>query len=66
MPRSVGDEAGIKSSSRVIVRVCEGRIELIPFDTLKEEVVRVTSRAFRGWREEEHEASKLLREIVSK
>ncbi len=65
IPSEVRKRLGIKGRSRMLLRVRDdGVIELIPLDELYREVSEIFERRFREWREEDHEASKLLRVLV--
>jgi len=65
IPGEVRRRVGLKGRSRVLVRVREdGVIELIPLEKLFSEVSKIFEEKFRGWREEEHEASRILEDLV--
>jgi len=56
---------GIRGRSKLLLRVKDdGIIELIPLNKLYTEVSRVFKVKFRGWREESHEASRILEELM--
>ena len=66
LPREVREAVGLGAGSRLLVRLrSDGVIELVPFDRLYEKVTRVFRERLRGWREEEHEAYKLLEKLVA-
>ncbi|RLG84822.1 MAG: AbrB family transcriptional regulator [Thermoprotei archaeon] len=65
IPGEVRRRVGLKGRSRVLVRVREdGVIELVPLEKLFSEVSKIFEEKFRGWREEEHEASRILEDLV--
>lgn len=65
IPGEVRRRVGLRGRSRVLVRVREdGVIELIPLEKLFSEVSKIFEEKFRGWREEEHEASRILEDLV--
>jgi len=65
IPGEVRRRVGLKGRSRVLVRVREdGVIELIPLEKLFSEASKIFEEKFRGWREEEHEASRILEDLV--
>ncbi len=65
LPRDVREAIGLGEGSRLLVKLREdGVIELIPLDGLYERVSGVFRRKLRNWREEDHEASRLLEELV--
>jgi len=65
IPSTIRDAAGIKTGTKLLVRLREdGSIELIPLDKLYERVSKTFREKLGDWREEEHEATKLLNELV--
>lgn len=65
IPSEVRKRLGIRGGSRLLVRVRDDNvIELVPLDKLFEEVSKIFEDRFRDWREEDHEASKLLEALV--
>jgi bifunctional DNA-binding transcriptional regulator/antitoxin component of YhaV-PrlF toxin-antitoxin module len=57
----------IKPGDKVVIRVkIDGVIELIPLKILEEKVHRVAEKKLSDWREEKHEASRLIEEMVGK
>jgi len=65
LPSEVRRRLGLRRGSRLLLRVTEdGRLEAIPLERELREVARVFEERFRGWREEDHEASRLLLEVV--
>ena len=65
IPREVRRRLGIRGKSRMLLRVRgDGVIELIPLDKLFREVSEIFERRFRDWREEDHEATRLLKSLV--
>ena len=65
IPREVRRRLGIRGKSRILLRVrVDGVIELIPIDKLFREVTGIFEKRFRGWREEDHEATRLLKSLV--
>lgn len=66
IPAEVRRELGIGKGSQLILRVVgEGRVELVPLDRELSEVARLFEEKLKGWREEDHEAAKLLSKVVS-
>ena len=65
IPGEVRRKLGIRGRSKLLLRVRDdGVIELIPLNKLYTEVSRVFEVKFRGWREESHEASRILEELM--
>jgi len=65
LPSVVRRKLGIKGRSRVLIRVRDdGILELYSLNKLYEEVSRVFEERFNGWKEEDHEASKLLSSLL--
>ena len=65
IPGEIRRRLGIKGRSRLLLRVRDdGVIELVPLDRLYKEVSRVFEDKFRDWREESHEASRILEKLV--
>ena len=65
IPVEVRRKLGIRGRSKLLLRVRDdGVIELIPLNKLYTEVSRVFEVRFRGWREEDHEATRLLKSLV--
>jgi len=66
IPSAIRDAAGIKTGAKLLVRLREdGSIELIPMDKLYERVSKTFREKLGDWREEEHEATKLLNQLVN-
>ena len=65
IPGEVRRRVGLRGRSRVLIRVREdGVIELVPLERLFGEVSKIFEEKFQGWREEEHEASRILEDLV--
>ena len=65
LPAEVRRALGVRAGDRVVVVVRgDGVAEVYPLARLLERVRRVFEEKLRGWREEEHEASKLLARLV--
>ncbi len=65
LPRDVREALGLNEGARLLVKLREdGVIELIPLDNLYERVSSIFRRKLRNWHEEDHEASRLLEELV--
>ncbi len=61
LPKEVRRRLGISGKHRILVKVRDDDIiELHILDKLYESVTRVFEEKFKYWKEEEHEASKLL------
>jgi AbrB family looped-hinge helix DNA binding protein len=61
LPADVRRKLGLRKGSKLILRVAEGgRLEVVPL----ERVAEVFRRKFAGWREEDHEATAALLEMV--
>ncbi len=57
---------GLGEGSRLLVRLrSDGIIELIPIERLYEKVSAIFQRRLKDWREEDHEASRLIKELVT-
>jgi len=67
LPGALRKSLNLKGRSRVVLRLRDdGVVELIPLCKLRREVEEVFREKFRDWREEDHEASKLLRKMVTR
>jgi len=67
LPVEVRRKLGIKGRRRLLLRVKgDSVVELVVLDRLYGDVVRVFEERFRGWREEDHEASKLLLRMMGR
>jgi len=65
LPKKIREEARITANTRLIVRAQgRGRIELFDPDLLMQRAQDIGARKLAGWREEDHEASKLLKKLV--
>lgn len=65
LPKEVRRRLGISDKHRILVRVRDDNvIELHILDKLYESVTRTFEEKFRDWKEEEHEASKLLSKMM--
>lgn len=67
LPLEVRRKLGLRKGSTLILRVTEdGRLEAVPLERELREIAEIFEVKFGGWREEDHEASKLLIKMVSK
>jgi AbrB family looped-hinge helix DNA binding protein len=65
LPREVREALGLREGSQLAVRVrSDGVIELVPVERLRERVAEAFRRRMKGWREEDHEATRLLEAMV--
>ncbi len=65
LPKGVREKAGIKAPGRVVVWVRgDGVVEVYSYEKLLEDVRKRIGSKLRGWREEDHEASRVLEELV--
>jgi len=65
IPWEIRRKVGIKPRDKIIIRLrADNIIELIPFNKLYKEVSEVFKDKFKDWREEDHEATKLLMKMV--
>jgi len=65
IPGEVRRRLGIRGKSKLLLRVRnDGVIELVPLDKLYKEVSRIFEDKFRDWREESHDASRILIETM--
>ncbi|OYT56267.1 MAG: AbrB family transcriptional regulator [Desulfurococcales archaeon ex4484_217_2] len=65
IPGEVRRRLGIRGKSKLLLRVRnDGVIELVPLDKLYKEVSRIFEDKFRDWREESHDASRILMETM--
>ena len=65
IPGEVRRRLGIRGKSKLLLRVRnDGVIELVPLDKLYKEVSRIFEDKFRDWREEFHDASRILMETM--
>ncbi|RLE67562.1 MAG: AbrB family transcriptional regulator [Thermoprotei archaeon] len=66
LPVEVRRRLGVKGKRKILLRVREDDvIELTILNKLYDSVVKAFEDKFKDWKEESHEASKLLSEIVS-
>ncbi len=66
LPAEVRRRLGIRKGSRVLLRVTsDSSAEIIILDRLYEEVSKIFDEKFRDWKEEDHEASKMLEMMLS-
>ena len=66
LPRDLREAIGLREGSRLLVRLRDKSIiELIPLDELHARVMEVFRRKLREWREEDHEAARLIESLVS-
>jgi len=64
IPAEVRRRLGLKGGHRVLLRVKDDGMELLIIDRIYGDVVAVFEEKFKGWKEEDHEASKLLGRMV--
>jgi len=65
IPGKIRKILGVKGKDRFLLRVRDdGVIELIPLGKMYSVVSKIFENKFKGWREESHEASKILKELV--
>ncbi len=65
LPVEVRRKLGIRGKRKVLLRVRDDNIiEIIVLDKLYNDVVKVFEEKFKNWREEDHEASKLLARLT--
>lgn len=61
LPREVRERLGIRGRDRLVLRLrSDGVIEMYRLEELRAAVEEVARRKLRGWREEDHEATRLL------
>ncbi len=66
LPAEVRRKLDIKKGSRVLLKVTsDSSAEIIVLDKLYEEVSKIFDEKFKGWKEEDHEASKMLEMMLS-
>ena len=66
VPAELRRKLGLGPRSRVVLRLrADGVVEMIPFERLWREAVEAAERLLGGWREEDHEASRLLSRLVA-
>jgi len=67
IPRNIRKKMGIKGEMKVLLRLKENNvIEVVPIDKLYAEVAEIFSSKFKGWKEEEHEASNIIKSLVER
>lgn len=67
LPKKVREEARIGLNARLVVRaIDEGRIELFDPELLLKKAQEIGARKLAGWREEEHEAARLIVALMEK
>ncbi len=65
IPGKIRKILGVKGKDRFLLRVRDdGVIELIPLGKMYSVGSKIFENKFKGWREESHEASKILKELV--
>ncbi|OYT30647.1 MAG: AbrB family transcriptional regulator [Thermofilum sp. ex4484_79] len=65
IPIEVRKRLGIRGKRKVLLRIREDNvIELIILNKLYDSVVKVFESKFKDWKEKDHEASKLLSEMM--
>lgn len=65
LPKALRRKLDVRAGSKLLLRARDdGVIELIPLDRLVREVSRAFESKFRDWREDLHEASKLLESLT--
>ena len=65
LPKELRERLSIRPRDKVVVRLREdGIVELYKFDELKAYVEEVADRKLSTWREEDHEATRLLERLV--
>jgi len=61
IPRQAREAMGLKSGDLVLIKIRgDGVAELIPLHRAFEDVFRAFNEKLRDWREEDHEASRVL------
>ncbi len=65
LPAEIRRRLGLKGKRKVLIRVRDdGIIELIVMDKIYNDIARVFEEKFKNWKEENHEASKLLMRVM--
>lgn len=65
IPSKIRKILKVEGGNKFIIRVkSEGIVELIPISKIHRELTEIFEGKFRGWREEDHEASKELSKLV--
>jgi len=65
IPMEVRRRLGIRGKRKVLLRIREDNVvELVILNRLYDSVVKVFEDKFKDWKEEDHEASKLLSEMM--
>ena len=65
LPSAVRKRLNLKEEAKMLVKLREdGVVELAPLDKIKKNLEKTFEAKFREWREEDHEASKLLHKLV--
>ncbi len=65
LPKKIREQADITVNTRLVARVKgKGKIELINPDILMLKAQEIGAKKLAGWREEDHEATKLLTKLV--
>ena len=65
IPKKVRGKLGISGKSMFLLRIREDDvIELIPLNKLYKDVSEIFENKFKGWKEEDHEASKILSGLI--
>ncbi len=66
LPAEVRRKLGIRKGSRVLLKVIsDSSAEIIVLDKLYREVSKIFDEKFKDWKEEDHEASKMLERMLS-
>jgi len=67
LPKRVREEARIKANTLLMVNIVEeGRVELIDPDVLMRKARIVATAKLKGWKEDDHEATRLITEMAAK
>ncbi len=63
-PKNLREKLGIKK--KVLIRVRDGIVEVIPLEKMRQEISKSFEEKFRGWKEEDHEATKEIFRLANK
>jgi len=67
VPAELRKKLGLSPRSRVVLRLRpDGVVEMLPLERLRREATEAAERLLEGWREDRHEATRLLETLVKK
>lgn len=65
LPKEARSRAGIRTPGKLLVTIEPGAVKLIPIELIKENVRKIAREKLKDWKEDEHEATKLIKSLIS-